>query len=494
MIGMFFRVYISNKIGSEGMGLYQLIFSIYILASTFATSGISVAVTRLISEAAGKNTKRSISSVLNRAFLISLSMGFLAAAALYFGAEWIGTLWLRDTRAVLALRVLSPSLPFMSVTACLHGYFIARRRVSVTSGAQLFEQVIRIAVVMLLIDRLAPMGIAYSCVAVMLGNTLADMAACLYVFLGYRRDLKRNIPPGPQHPAPHPPVAGRLVSIAAPIAAGSYLTTILRTVENLLVPNCLTQYSSSREKALSEFGMLKGMAMPVLFFPSSFLSALSILLIPEISEVNALRQTAKLNRTVTLALQICTTMSLLAGGLFTIFSKDLGMLLYKSPEVGFYILVLGPIMPFIYFENIVDGILKGLNQQVSTLRYNVIDSVSRISMILALVPLRGMQAFLFVMLFSNLLTTYLNARRLLVVTGIRFDWNSLVVKPLLSLIGAICAMAYTVGNAMQNGLLSQLSYVVLGSCAVAAVYTALLFLTGCLKTSSFARLIKGRKP
>ena len=485
-VGMFFRVYISNKIGSEGMGLYQLIFSIYILASTFATSGMSVAVTRLVSEEASRSTKKSVSKILNKAFLLSITLGLTSAVALYFGAEWIGMYWLKDMRAVLAIKILAPSLPFMSVSSCLYGYFIARRRVSVTSGAQIFEQFIRIAIVMLFIDRFASLGIIYSCAAVMLGNTLADVAACLYVYTGYRRDLKRVSSASSQHAPARASIVSRLVSIAAPIAAGSYLTTILRTIENLLVPSCLTQYSASREQALSEFGMLKGMAMPILFFPSSFLSALAILLIPEISEANALHQTAKLERTISLALKISITMSILAGGLFTLFSSELGMLLFHSQEVGFYIRVLGPIMPFIYFESIVDGILKGLNQQVSSLRYNVIDSTTRISMVLILIPRYGMEAFLFIMLVSNLLTTFLNSRRLLVVTKIRLDWQNLAVKPIFCLIGSVCFTVYTVGHMVQGGLLSPLMYIILGTCTVSAAYFVLLFLTGCLKKHDLA--------
>ncbi|MCX7614684.1 MAG: oligosaccharide flippase family protein [Clostridiales bacterium] len=491
-IGMFFRVYISNKIGSEGMGLYQLIISIYILASTFATSGISVAVTRLISEESSRGTKKSYSKILGKAFSISLTLGFLSATALFIGAEWIGEFWLKDVRAVLAIKILSISLPFLSVSSCLYGYFIARRRVSVTSGAQIFEQLIRIAIILICIDRFASLGIVYSCAAVMVGNTLADAAACLYVYIGYRLDLKRlSAEKMPYTPA-RASITSRLISISAPIAAGSYLTTILRTIENLLVPNCLTQYSASREQALSEFGMLKGMAMPILFFPSSFLSALAILLIPEISEAKALHQTAKLEHTITLSLKISITMSILAGGLFTLYSGELGMLLFHSKEVGFYIRVLGPIMPFIYFESIVDGILKGLNQQVSSLRYNVIDSITRISMILVLVPKLGMEAFLFVMLVSNLLTNFLNTRRLLIVTKIRLDWRNLAIKPILCLVGSICFSVYTIGYMASNGLLSPARHIILGTCVITMMYLILLMLTGCLKKTDLDRWLRNK--
>ena len=171
-VGMFFRVYMSGKIGAEGMGLYQLIFSIYVLASTFATSGISTAVTRLVAEEAPEGG-RPASRILRRSLTLSATAGLLSGLAVFFAAEPISLYWLKDIRAVPALKILSPSLLFMGVSACLRGYFIARRKVSSSSNAQLFEQAVRMAVVFFLIDYFAPKGISFACAAVLLADTIA---------------------------------------------------------------------------------------------------------------------------------------------------------------------------------------------------------------------------------------------------------------------------------------------------------------------------------
>ena len=129
-VGMVFRIYISGRIGAEGMGLYQIIFSLYTLMSTFATSGLTVAVTRLVSDAAGRKESKGLKSALRRALLLGLSMGFAAMAVMYFGAEPAAELLLKDPRAALPLRILAPGLPFMAMGAVLRGYFVARRNVS----------------------------------------------------------------------------------------------------------------------------------------------------------------------------------------------------------------------------------------------------------------------------------------------------------------------------------------------------------------------------
>lgn len=82
-IGMFFRVYMSNKIGAEGMGLYQLIFSIYVLGSTFATSGICTAVTRLVTDELVTGTKKSVNAVLRKAIILSVLIGVVSALLIF---------------------------------------------------------------------------------------------------------------------------------------------------------------------------------------------------------------------------------------------------------------------------------------------------------------------------------------------------------------------------------------------------------------------------
>lgn len=124
--------------------------------------------------------------------ILSAAAGLLSGLAVFWGAEPISVYWLKDIRAVPALKILSPSLLFMGVSACLRGYFIARRKVSSSSNSQLFEQAVRMAVVFVLIDTFAPRGISYACAAVLLADTIAEGASCLYLALSYRRDQRKN--------------------------------------------------------------------------------------------------------------------------------------------------------------------------------------------------------------------------------------------------------------------------------------------------------------
>ena len=482
-IGIFFRMYLSGVIGAEGMGLYQLIISIYVLASTFATSGISTAVTRMIADELVCGTPATVRHVLRRSVTLSVLLGIASAALVYAGAPFIGQFWIKDPRAVPALKMLAFGLPSMGISSCLRGYFIARRRVGDTSGTQLLEQAVRIGVVVPLLRHTAPLGLAASCLAVMLGDTLAEWISCLCLAINLHRDrrrLQRELPPRTHAAAP---VLKRLLTIAAPITAGRYLNSILRTVENLLVPHNIARFLGSKEQGFAQFGALKGMALPLIFFPASFLNALSTLLIPEISAANTLHRHETIHRAVERTLQLTLCASFLIGAVFTAFSDPLGELLYHSRDVGLYLRVLAPLTPIMYAESMVDGILKGLNQQVSSLKYSLADSALRIILIVLLVPRCGMGGFLGVMVVSNVLTSFLNLHRLLQVTGLPLRWNNWVIKPLICAVGAATVSLFFVSLSTFPRILS----LILGILCLCTAYVFLLFATKTVRISDIRR-------
>ncbi|MEG2699477.1 MAG: oligosaccharide flippase family protein, partial [Ruthenibacterium sp.] len=126
--GMLFRVYIAAQIGAAGMGLYQLIYTVYTLAVTLATAGLSMVAARITAERMVQDAA-TVRGSLARVLGVGLLLGVTAMALLYISAPWVAQAWLKDSTAAFPLRVLSPSLPFMAVSAVLRGYFLAVKRV-----------------------------------------------------------------------------------------------------------------------------------------------------------------------------------------------------------------------------------------------------------------------------------------------------------------------------------------------------------------------------
>lgn len=474
MAGMFFRVYIAGQIGAEGMGVYQLIFTVYSLAITLATAGLSIVTTRIVAGFLASHAQSEVQSAMRRLLFLGLCTGFCAGSGLFFAAKPAALYWLHDARAILPLQILAPSLPFMAASAILRGYFMARREVAPNARAQIFEQILRIVLVAALLSRLGSDDIAVACVAVVCGNTVSEAFSWFYMHLCYHRDL-RTLPPA----KPARPLATLLCTLLTPIVASQYVTGVLHTIENVLVPSCLALFLASRDTALAQYGALKAMAMPVLFFPFSFLGTLTTLLLPEITAAYIQKNMPRLHRLIHRVLLVSLTMSGLAAMLFTIFSNEIGMLLYHSPEIGFYLRVLGPLTPLMYLESMVDGILKGLDEQISTFRYTVVDSILRIILIALLLPRFGMKGFLLIMVLSNLFTSLLNLQHLLQVVHLQFAWKNWLFKPLFAAFCGGITCRFVLAPFFQNRL-SMAVWTLLAALVCSGVYLLCLILTDCI--------------
>ena len=471
-LGIILRVYMSNKIGAEGMGLYQLIFSIYILASTFATAGITTAVIHLVSEQLISNNKNQALKVLHKSIIISIILGLISTITIFLFAEPIGKYWLNDVRTIPAIKILIFVFPFMSISSCIKGYFIARKAVMTPSKAQIFEQLIRIIMIFILLNKFASSGLTIACTVVIISDITAEILSCIYTYFSYLSDRK-NLTGNFSIATKNPRILKRFFTIALPIAGTKYVNTILHTIENVLVPNSLRTYTGSQELALSQFGMLKGMALPIMFFPASFLNAISTLLIPEMTEANTLNQSEKIKLVVQKTLHITIISSILIAGIFYIFPYELAELIYKNSDVGYIIKMLAPLIPFMYLESVVAGVLQGLNQQMSSLKYIIFDSFIRIPLVYYFVPTNGLTGFLIIMIISNLTTSCLNLHRLLKVTNVKIQWNKWIIKPLLSL--AIACLILL--KLLQNTAYANIMYVIIGITIISVVYIILLFVS-----------------
>ncbi len=487
LCGILFRIFISNRVGAEGMGLYQLVFSVYILGTTFATSGLTTAVTRLAAGQLAQRNRPGVGRLLRLSTLCCLLVGGISAIVLYVGAPAIGHL-IGDERAVPAVAVSGVALPFIGVASCLKGYFMARRRAWPPCLSQIVEQAVRIGGILLMLESVWDGSLENACLLIIVGDALSETVACLFLLVAYRLDVRREKKTDRRPPAT---LSGTgllrpLLHIAVPITAGRYLSTALRTVENILVPARLTVYTASDSLSLSQFGAVKGMALPLIFFPSALLMTVSNLLIPELSDAHELGQKRQVSRLVERSMQVTLLGAMAIGGLFTLLGRPLGCLLYNDAMVGLLLQILGPLTPVMYLDSVVSGMLKGLGQQVHSLWYSVADSAVRIILIWVLLPCFGLTGFLFVMLVSNILTCTLSTGRLLTVSETPMRWGRWVIRP------SLCALLAGYGSwglgrwlALPEGL----PIILCSGAFFLAIYLLLLSVFRCFSREDWRELI-----
>ncbi|MBQ1848199.1 MAG: oligosaccharide flippase family protein, partial [Clostridia bacterium] len=123
LLTVVFNVYITDKIGAAGVGLFSLIMSVYTFAVTFATSGIYLSATRLVSMQIVRNSGEGVKRAMRSCIVYALCFGSSAMILLLVFSERIATSWLGDIRTLRSLRILALSLPPLAVSNALSGYF-----------------------------------------------------------------------------------------------------------------------------------------------------------------------------------------------------------------------------------------------------------------------------------------------------------------------------------------------------------------------------------
>lgn len=466
-LGMLLRIYISAKVGEEGMGVYQLISSVYFLFVTLAQSGIAVTVTRLCAQRFALGDSAGAYKTLKNSLAAALLTGIAACVLMLTFSGVISRLWIADARAVYAMRVLSLSLPFMAVCNVLSAFFIAEKNVVFGCTAQILEQITRMAAVVGAAVWFSNRGLSVMLAAVFAANTLSEAVSCCY--LAIRFTLQKHIRPTRGGNGATVPV---IIRQSAPVAASRYLASALHTAENMLVPSAIALYTHSRAQALSQFGALKGMALPLLFFPTSFLSAMSTLLVPEITAAAARRDRSRTERMISRAVGITVTLSVMTAGVFMLFSDGLGQLIYKSSNVSHMLFFLAPIVPFMYLDTICDGLLKGLGKQKQVLMHNCIDSGLRIILIALILPRFGIDGFLAVMVVSNILISVLNLRLLLSSSGVKCNARQWFFCPVCFAVISAIVTKFLFSNS------ANLTNILLGSGVFCAVFLLLTLFFG----------------
>lgn len=441
---MGYRSYLSQKIGPEGMGLYQLIFSIFMLTVTLSTSGISLAVTRMVTAALAGGRGSTVRSVVARCFGFCLCISLSIAALLFFLADFAAAFFLGNPAAAPCLRILGLGLPFMSMCTCMKGYFLAVDESLNTAVSDALEQILTVGTTVALFWWKAPAGIEQACLWAMAASTLGEAASFLTGWTAYRRSLRRNTPALREKSQG---VLKGLGHIALPCTLSSAARSLLNTGENLLIPRELQKFGLSYGQALSQYGLLQGMAMPMLFFPSSFLTSFASLLIPKIARERELSHRKAVAYISGRAVQAALAFGIFFAALFAAFGDSWGRAFYHSESAGAYLRVLAPLVPLTYLDVVVDSLLKGLDEQFNSMKYNFADSLIRVILVLCVLRLFGMESYVDILFFSTIFNAALSLHRLMKVSQLRISLVRHIFMPLLSAGLGVCLAGWVLGHA-----------------------------------------------
>ncbi len=435
-VGMLFGAFVTRAVGAEGVGLYTVVMTVYSFAVTFATSGISLTVTRLVAGAVGEGRESELGGLLRAAVLYSLTFGAVATAFLFLGSELLGSVVLSDGRVASSLKILSLSLIPVALCSVFSGYFVGVKRVGFNAVVQVMSQIFKVILTFVLVTRLSEGGVVMSVIALCLGITLTEIVALLLIFTEFLVDRHRHGRRGGEAKKQ----LGGVIGAALPLAVSAYARSILTTVEHILIPRRLIGRGEDNSEAYAHYGTLHGMALPLVLYPMSPLTSFSGLLVPEFAEDAAGRRFRRMERIASEALNTTMIYSALAAVFLFYFSEDLGYAVYNSFEAGRFIAVLALIVPIMYLDHVTDGILKGIGEQVYSMWVNITDSLISVVLVYFLIPPLGILGYAVVIVIMEGYNFVMSALRLKKRIRIRVD---LIGSALLPAIAAIISAAIT---------------------------------------------------
>ena len=413
-VGTSFQVYLSSRIGAAGIGLLQLVMSVGGLSMVAGMGGIRTATMYLTAEELGRKHPQNVIWVLSGCFLYSICFSGCVAAALYHFAPQIASIWIGDPRTVDALRLFASFLPVTCLCGVMTGYFTAANRIGTLAAVEVAEQFCSMGLTLGALTLFAGHDPVRSTMCVILGSSGGCVLTlvCLVILR-----LREHAPTGSRIP-----VGSRLAQTALPLAIADDLKSGISTIENLMVPKRLAQ-NRTVTSPLAAFGLVSGMVFPVIMFPAAILFGLTELLVPELARCAASGSKTRIHYLVRTALRVALVYGALTGGLLCLLSNQLCLSLYHSLDASKQMRAYALLVPMLYSDIVTDAMIKGLGQQKSSVRYNIITSIIDLVLLFILLPYYGIAGYFFSFALSHAINFILSFQRLIKISSVHFPFH-----------------------------------------------------------------------
>ena len=418
ILGFGYRVALSRAVGAEVMGLYQLIMPVYSVLLSLTAIGLTSAMSNLTSQYLALGNRRGLSQTMGTClrafFLLLLPLG----ALVIWLSDPISVELLGDARTQLGLILLVPCVALTGVENLHKHFFYGAGLVRPPAIVELVEQFIRTAAVLGLLLFFLPQYPERVVGLIVLGMVICEVFSACTLSVLYRRRLGRLGLNGPGETARIR--RKRVLSIALPVGANALLGNLMGAANATLIPQKLVEGGMERSAAISEFGVVCGMTMPMLSLPIVFLGALNLVLVPRLARACALNWPGEVRRLSSRAMAAVSVLTLPAMALMV---------------------VLGPVTTAMScYCSVLAAVLNGVGRQKEVAAVSLLGGGVQLACTLVLIPLPGlgMKGYVAGALVSTALELVLCLSLVLRHTGLRpqlFRW--MTAPGLASLLAAL---------------------------------------------------------
>ena len=414
-IGFFYRIFLSNLFGAEGMGIYQLISPVLALSFALTVSGIQTAISKYVASETSTRDYKSSFRTLWAGFILAMALSVACTVFIYLYADWIAVTFLLEARTAPLLRIIALSIPMATVHSCINGYFYGIRKTAIPAVSQLAEQICRVGSVYLIYHickqhNMTP-TISFAVVGLVIGESASMVVSVIAILVRAHHVFPAGITTQRLHEGTlvttYRGIMGHLLQLAVPLSANRLVLNLLQSVEAVYIPNRLMAYGLNNADALGVYGVLTGMSLPLILFPSAITNSISVLLLPIVAEADASGNSSAVRRAIMTSIRYCLLLGFGCTVMFLLTGRTAGRLLYHSELAGSFILTLSFICPFMYIASTLNSILNGLGKTAQTFLYSVVSLMLRLLFVFIAIPIYGIKGYLWGMLASQMLQTLL---------------------------------------------------------------------------------------
>lgn len=498
ILGMFFRFPLSIMIGSTGIGLYSAVYPTYTMLLAVSTTGIPVAISRLVSESVTLGDEHGARRVLRVALCILALTGALLAGllAVFAGSRAEG---MQIPDAKYGFIAIAPAVLLVSVMSAFRGYMQGRGNMRPTAISQMIEQIAKVAIALPLARLMMP-DVVRAATAAIAGITLSEGVAMLYTMLAYlrrRRGYLENAEGAPPSQGSNMSLVKRIVRIAIPITIGSMTVPVANFIDSQMIVSRLVAAGIEEGWALRLFGLQSGVCVSYINVPTALAMAVCVGLVPNLSALRVAGRTRELHETSILGLRMATLIGMPCSVGMALLAEPIIRLLYSSyptEEIltAARLLSIGAftILPFTFVQG-TTGVLQGLGKQKIPMYTLVAGVVCKISLnfLLIRMPEVNIYGAPVASVVCYVVSASINLIWIIRKNGVRMDWGAVFGRPALASLG-MAAVVFGLTRVLDMTMKRWTLPVV---AAGAVAYIVLVFATGALRREDMASIPGGAK-
>lgn len=282
LIGAIYRIPLSNILGPEGIGIYQLVFPIFSLFLILTSGGSATALSKLVASSRAKGeTKRAKRFLFQSIILLTAVSLVFSGLFLAFGGALSS--FQGNEKAALGYVGAAIAIVFASVLTAFRGYFQGYQNMTPTAISQIIEQILKLVLGLTFAHLLIGRGPAYGAMGAMIGVGISEAFALFYLAITYAFKRKKVDILEPEIETTFFNDFKLLIKQTLPITLNNLIMPLILAVDSFLIVNLLVSSGNPAEISTEMFGVYSGMVNSLVNFPTIFSMALAISLVPAIS-------------------------------------------------------------------------------------------------------------------------------------------------------------------------------------------------------------------